>query len=372
MPENTDAGRARPDAGATAGLYLHAASRCGDCHDKMLGEWQGSAHARSVSSPAFTATRAAADDPGSCDRCHQPLARHAAPPSVSREGVTCDVCHTARAVAVGAGSAELELEVGQPVKYGPFCELADHYFHRMGCSPLHRKSELCAGCHHLAREATDGGALIPIYTSYQEWRSTRYARRGVQCQDCHMPSVRAPIAEGGAAHDRIGDHRLAVPGGSGLALEATARADGDAIAVVVTVRNRGAGHHLPTDSPDRRLVVRAVAVDAAGGEGTAAEASFGRLLLDGAGRPAPHTSAVRAGEDTRIAAGASATRTLRLPSAPTEGSIRVELAGRALDPAIAAAIGVPAPPDQTILRAELPFSAAHRVRDLARRVRGRP
>ena len=52
--------------------------------------------------------------------------------------------------------------------------------------------------------------------------------------------------------------------------------------------------------------------------------------------------------------------------------MRIELVRRAMDPAIAAALGVEPPADQVVLSAELPYRAAHRARDLARRVRGRP
>jgi hypothetical protein len=272
--------------------------------------------------------------------------------------VTCDVCHTLRSVDTESAPPHFALEVTQPVKYGPYCDLKDHYFHRMGCSPLHRTSELCAACHQLEQGA------LPIYTTFREWQGTRYAKRGVQCQDCHMRSVRAPIAEGGRERERIGDHGL-VAAGPGLALEATARPDGDGIAVTVTVENQGAGHHLPTGSPDRRLVVRASA-------GGSAEVAFGRALVDAAGTIAPHARAVRAGEDSRIPAGGRAVRVLRLPAAPPEGAVRIELLRRALDPAIAAVLGVAPPEDEVLLTAELPYGAAHRARDLARVVRGKP
>jgi hypothetical protein len=365
VPSPRDAG-ASIDAGLGPGLYLHAASRCGDCHDKMFDEWQASAHSRSASAPAFLPMRAAATDGAACDVCHRPLARYAAPRALAADGVTCDVCHTLRAVDPAAAMPRFALEVGQPVKYGPYCQLGDHYFHRMGCSPLHRRSELCAACHQLE---ADG---VPIYTSYREWQGTRYARRGVQCQDCHMPSVRAPIAEGAAARERIGDHRLAVPAGPGLAFEATARAAGDAIEVRVMVESRGAGHHLPTGSPERRLVVSVRALDAAGGEVARVEAAFGRVLVDADGRPAPHALAVREAEDTRIPAGGRAVRLLRLDRVPREGALRVELVRRRLDPEIARLLGVDPPGDEVLLTAELPFGAARRARDLARRVRGRP
>jgi len=182
---------ATADAGTASRIYLYASTRCADCHDKMFGEWQKSAHARSASSRVFAAMRTTARD-DNCYVCHQPLANYAAPPSAAKEGVTCDVCHTLRSVkniepfdsdgfALDEPGPKFGLSVQDPIRYGPYCELEDHYFHRMGCSPLHRKSELCAACH---QSRWDGRG---IYTTYREWQGTRYARRGVQCQDCHGP-----------------------------------------------------------------------------------------------------------------------------------------------------------------------------------------
>ena len=339
-----DAAPARPsDAGPASDIYVHDAPRCADCHDAMFQQWQGSAHARAASSPVFAAMRRSVDDRAACDVCHRPLARYRAAAPAVAEGVTCDVCHTLREItATKTPAPRFELEVAQPVKYGPYCELADHYFHRMGCSPLHRKSALCAACHE---RQGDGSR---VYTTWSEWRETRYAERGVQCQDCHMPAVRAPIAEGGAVRDRVGDHRVALPAG-GASLEVSARAEGEALAVTAAVVNKGAGHHLPTGSPDRRLVVRAVALDPAGREVGRAEIGL-----------------------NRIPAGGREVGVVRLTGAPAAGALRVELVRRAMDPAIAAGLGVEPPADQVMLSAELPYRAAHRARDLARRVRGRP
>lgn len=336
-----DAAPPRPKA------YVYDAERCGDCHDRMFQEWRGSAHARAASSPTYVAMRAAAAAPDGCPTCHEPLAAPAPGTVAAREGVTCDVCHTIEKVDVADGRAAVSLTVGQPVRRGPFCELDDHYFHRMGCSPLHETSELCAGCHHLT-------APLPIYTSYQEWRASRYAREGVQCQDCHMPAARAPIAEGAAERDGIGHHGMMGTGalrGGALALTLTAARDGEHVRVTAVVTNRGAGHHLPTDMPDRRLVLRVTLLDASGREVAQAEQLFGRVMRDASGAPAPYVRAATAGEDTRIAAGASATRTFRL-EAPPRGTARAELFRRPLDHDVARAIGVAAPPDELIVRAE--------------------
>lgn len=350
-------------------MYLYDAERCGDCHDRMFQEWRGSAHARAAISPLYATMRAAAAAPDSCARCHEPLAAHAPASVAAREGVTCDVCHTIERVAVGAAGSEMLLQVGQPVRRGPFCDLDDHYFHRMGCSPLHETSELCAACHDLAEP-------LPIYTSYREWRDSRYSREGVQCQDCHMPPARAPIAEGAAERDGIGHHGMLGTGAlraGALGLDVTAHAEADSVSVVAVVANRGAGHHLPTDMPGRRLVLRVTVLDDGGREIARAEELFGRVMLDQAGAPAPHVRAAAVGADTRIAAGASAKRTFLLTSPPA-GRVRAELFRRPLDHDVARAIGAATPPDERLLQAELPFRAppAQRRRDLSKHVRGTP
>jgi hypothetical protein len=337
----------------------------------MFQDWRGSAHARAATSPVYAAMRAAATAPGTCARCHEPLAAHAPGSAAAREGVTCDVCHTIEQVAVGAATSQVSLQVEQPVRRGPFCQLEDHYFHRMGCSPLHETSALCAGCHHLLEP-------LPIYTSYQEWQGSRYAREGVQCQDCHMPEARGSIAEGAPERDGIGHHGMLGigalrAGAMTLELTGAGTADGAAISVTAVVANRGAGHHLPTDMPGRRLVLRVTVLDEAGHEVARAEELFGRVMLDAHGAPVPHVRAVAAGPDTRIAAGASATRVFLL-AAPAAGRVRAELLRRPLDHDVARAIATDPPPDEPLLAAELPFRAppALRRRDLSRRVRATP
>src|SRR6185295_4677788 len=69
---------------------------------------------------------------------------------------------------------------------------------RAAYNPVIHASRLCASCHEDNadprdtnddfRETYDGP---PSQTTYSEWAASDYARRGVECQDCHMPSTGA-------------------------------------------------------------------------------------------------------------------------------------------------------------------------------------
>lgn len=122
----------------------------------------------------------------------------------------------------------------------------------------------------------DGYALNgkPLEDTYNEWRASRFAAAGVQCQDCHMPDRR---------HLWRGIHDADMVRG-GLAISLTedgARAPGS-IAARLVVESTGVGHRFPTYVTPV-VVLRAELIDAAGRpiEGTAAERRIAReVTLD--------------------------------------------------------------------------------------------
>ena len=109
--------------------------------------------------------------------------------------------HAARAAA-GADGGNFRLAVDDMVKYGPRCDLKDHYFHRMGCSPEHREAALCGACHWWEPKG------IPVFTEYADWKAGPEAAKGTQCQDCHMPKERAAIAVGSPVRTGVPHHGL--------------------------------------------------------------------------------------------------------------------------------------------------------------------
>ncbi len=337
----------------------------------MHDEWKPSAHARAATGPLYRKMRDHAGAAGAgCDGCHAPLAKHLRPGDAAlAEGVTCEACHNIKAVTVQRAGAGYELTLGR-VKYGPLCDAKDHYFHRMGCSPLHGKAELCAGCHLHYRQLPGGGEL-PVFTEYEEWSEGPYQAR--ECQSCHMPGSRAEVAEGAGVREGVGHHGWLGARGDlrrrALAATAVVTAVGDKLRVEARVENVGAGHHVPTGLPERRIVVRATALAAGGAPHAAAEQAFGRILVDAAGRPAPFYAAVRVAADERIPP--KQARKVRLElEAPATGELRIEVVWRPLAEEIRTQLAIPAVDEVPLLSATVALRApqAGRRPDLPRTI----
>jgi len=319
----------------------------------MADEWRTSPHAGSGRGALYR--KLAAASPRLCDGCHEPLAAFVgADAPVAREGVTCDVCHSIAKVDLAAAPPRFALEIFDMVKYGPLCDAKDHYFHRMGCSKLHESATLCGACHQRIVDGPEGP--VPLYTTYQEWKGGEDAAEGWDCQDCHMPGVKAAVARGDRVRDHVPDHGFF--GGGDLRkdaakLERQAR-DLDGVRVIDARLTNYAGHDMPTGFPAKRVVLRAVAKDAHGGEVARDEVSLGRRLVDAAGRPALYATAVRVASDDRLKP--REVRTVTLFGGRGVGAARrieAELVWQAIDPALAAAAGVPVrerPIAKTVLR----------------------
>jgi hypothetical protein len=343
------------DAGGPAAQVLaYPAIRCAECHNKMHDEWSTSAHAQAAKSPTYVKMREAAGGPAAgCDDCHAPLAKRLpAGDLASAEGVTCEVCHNIKTVAVRNAGAGYELRLDR-VKYGPLCDAKDHYFHRMGCSPLHAEATLCAGC-HLYYRTLPGGGELPVYTEYAEWQEGPYQAH--ECQSCHMPGARAEVADGAGVRDKVGHHGWL---GSkqelrayALAATATVTAAGDKLRVDARIENVNAGHAVPSGQPERRIVVRATAFAPGGAKHAAAEQAFGRILADAAGKPAPFYAATRVLADDRIPAGGSREAHLEV-AAPETGELAIEVLWIPIDPEIAARLVIPAAAEVRLLRARV-------------------
>jgi hypothetical protein len=297
----------------------------------MHGEWASSSHARAATGPRYRKMRESAGAAGAgCDDCHAPLAKRLRPGDLAvAEGVTCETCHNIKAVTVRRAGAGYDLSLGR-VKYGPLCDAKDHYFHRMGCSPLHAEATLCAGCHLYYRPLPGGGEL-PVFTEYEEWHEGPYQAR--ECQSCHMPGSRVEVADGFGVRESVGHHGWLGKQGDlrvrAIAASAVVTEVEGKLRIEARIENVGAGHHVPTGLPERRLVVRATALAAGGAKHATAERAFGRVLVDAAGKPAPFYAAVRVASDDRIPA-KQARKVLLELAAPPEGELRVEVLWRPL------------------------------------------
>jgi len=327
--------------------FVTGAGRCGECHSKMYDEWELSAHAQAGTSALYKTTVAAAKD-ATCDRCHQPL-----PTDVVRtEGVTCDVCHTLREPKPSDAGGSFKLAIDDMIKYGPRCDLKDHYFHRMGCSPEHRTAELCGACHLWKPNG------IPVFTEYEDWKAGPAAKTGEVCQDCHMPKEKSAIATGSPVRTGVPHHGLLGLAkdlrGRALGMDVTVKEDGGKLAVQVTVKNTNAGHTVPSGLPEHRLIVRARLLDGGGGEVAAETRALGRVLVDGSGAEVPFWKATKVGSDTRIAPGGQWQDTLALPAA-TAGTVEVNVTYRGVSDAIAKQLGVTENEEHAMVSAKVPL-----------------
>lgn len=276
---------------------------CETCHVgeglPVIREWEASAHARSAANPFFLAffNGGGRDVPlrpnlgyrpdfpgsaGNCANCHVPALALRRPydanpndaAGVEREGVLCDLCHKVQQVEVdpaGGRAGVLSMSFARPPQgkqlfFGPYDDVpGSDSFH-----PLYKDSRYCAGCHH----GLFWGVLA--YSEFVEWQASEAAAKGIHCQGCHMKpdgqtNQFAVASEGGIVRrpETVPTH--AFPGRddpafmrSGIEAASTANVEGDRLHVQVSLRNTVGGHHIPTGSPMRNMVLLVEARDASG------------------------------------------------------------------------------------------------------------
>lgn len=287
---------ANPEPGATA---------CADCHSEalfpVLNEWGKSAHARSATNPLFLEFFSGSDErgpllgglgykrdfphsDGSCATCHVPaMALHnpfGSDPrkarGIEREGVFCDLCHKVEDVVsdpAGGHPGILAMKLkrpgsGQQVFFGPLDDAFPGVSDLDSFNPIFKQSRYCAACH-------DGKFWnVSVYSEFREWSESSYAERNIHCQACHMKpdgiTRRVALEKEGsilrdpttlASHALFGINDEAFMR-EAVALSANAEANGDRMKLRVTVKNVKAGHHIPTGSPMRNMVLVVDARDA--------------------------------------------------------------------------------------------------------------
>ncbi|HEX2568482.1 MAG TPA: multiheme c-type cytochrome [Polyangia bacterium] len=207
---------------------MRSASACEPCHGEAHAEWRASRHAQSWQNPIFQREYQARPSAW-CVNCHAPLGLQAA----VNEGVNCAVCHVRDGRILAArhrpGSphdTDVRADFGTP--------------------------GYCAGCHQFnfprfadapeEHEKVVGYTAHPMQNTVAEHAAGPLA--GESCRSCHAQSAGRHLYPG--AHD---------PKMLERALELTVCRAGDDL--VATVKNRGAGHRVPTGDVHRHLVLRA-------------------------------------------------------------------------------------------------------------------
>lgn len=277
-----------------------ASVTCQGCHGKIFDEHMASQHERSFNNPLFQAqyfdellpqvpgNPALREEAKLCIACHAPIAYQKRKAHLTRKdeidpawsGVTCDFCHTMTGFSgpvPGDGNF-----IGAPAtkKLGPFRREEDWHH---AYSKFQTQSEACAVCHNAVNHRG-----LEIKATYTEWRNSRYAQEGVQCQDCHMTTYgfltggKPVYASGQAAqmslaevpmrarlytHRFPGAHsRSQVEGAITLGIEAdrpTVSA-GDVLFIRVRVDNERTGHKMPSGSADLRQMWLTLQVEVGG------------------------------------------------------------------------------------------------------------
>jgi hypothetical protein len=286
-----------PAADTPRGHPYASAETCSKCHSTIHRYWSESEHARSATNPVFLESLRAAGGEATgqnpvrsaCVSCHAPTALVTSDERlqdpVTREGVTCDFCHTVVDVDLAQRGHPFRLEPG-PVKRGPL-DYAWSPAHETAYSALHRTSPLlCAGCHQFTN---DHG--VEVLSTYSEWKASPYPERGQTCQECHMPLVPGwSVPEGlDASRRRINLHRVEGGGSAGrLAAGLDLRFESVTLRtpaeVDVAVVNRAVGHAAPGGLSSKSLVL-GVGVDTGpGGLRLRRDRIYHRALLDEGGR----------------------------------------------------------------------------------------
>ena len=320
---------------------------------------------------------------GNCGACHNPGAAVDDPYGVDPNavsgadafGVHCDYCHKVADVTLDPATAMpyanmpgvLSSDVRRPFPedperyelfFGPFDD--DNVPEEDTRLPLIEESAFCAPCHFGVFWDT------VIYNSYGEWLESSYSDpvEGATCQECHMPApsvvdgeIMTNVAPGKGgverdpmtlrAHSQLGASDVEFLQNA-VTLAVQTSSDAGTVLVEVAITNDKTGHHVPTDSPLRHLILLVEATDASGepldliegprlpswcGEGDSIEGNYAGLpgvayakvleeLWTEISPSGAYWNPTRILSDNRIAAFETATSSYTF-SAPVHGDVRV-------------------------------------------------
>ncbi len=242
---------------------------CESCHSELYKQWKTSYHAASWEDSLFQDLYApvkARSEEIKCLSCHAPIAWNTGDEKVmepiSREGVSCDYCHTLfpdkeRGDATDFGPRTGGKKIGRAGK-------GSSIYHEIRGEAEFGSAEFCASCHHLRNQFD-----VLIYSEYESWRESSYASQGVTCRDCHMPESAKRASNFGEVRDDVSSHqfqgwRSKENLRKACDFKAALTVSRNFVRLSTTVTNRGAGHNFPGGTPLRELVIQVTGIDAAG------------------------------------------------------------------------------------------------------------
>lgn len=283
---------------------LTSAKDCASCHGEIYGKWKDSMHSQSISDPIFKTAYMEAylaskgEAKKLCMRCHAPAVYlngdYDLDEPITTEGVTCHFCHSVEDVKP-LHEKPFTLKIGRTIR-GP-SGTGETDYHTSVKSVIHGRSELCAGCH----EYEAGG--IKIMGTYSEWKNGPYAKKGIQCQGCHMPQEM--VTDKNGRKRRVFSHYLA--GGHSmmqLRKAVTVRVAGiergkDRITVELELENSGSGHYVPTGIPTRRLLLSCL-IKTSDKKALKQKITYEKVIFDPDGKELTKDADIMLGLGTRI------------------------------------------------------------------------
>ena len=190
-----------------------SANKCAKCHPNQYREWSVSQHAYSQLSPLMVSLQLALNKGTSsttgdyCVRCHSPVGSDIGEPAslsnldrqpISREGITCVVCHRMSApyrdpvdrgdifdsVKGAKGNGEMSRVLRDPKTYKVNTERDDvgRAIHaEIEKFPEIEDPTFCGSCHEVF---TPNG--FRVHEVLSEYRNSPAAAQGISCNDCHM------------------------------------------------------------------------------------------------------------------------------------------------------------------------------------------
>lgn len=258
---------------------------CGACHPTQFEDWKTTIHSRSVG-PGLLGQMPALlrDDPETammCLSCHAPLAEQQQllptgstlkknrrfDTALQKQGLTCAGCHVRNYQRFGPPRRDGSLESAIPRDQAPHGGATR--------TPAFERAEFCMGCHQFEEgDRALNGKLLE--NTYNEWKSSPYAKRGIACQQCHMPD-RRHLWRG--IHDPEMVKR-------GVTIELRTNqphyAVGDKLEATLALTNSGVGHYFPSYVTPK-VILRMELLDASGRPiaGSAQQEAVGReVTLD--------------------------------------------------------------------------------------------
>ena len=260
---------------------------CMGCHFDIFKQWNASSMAKGMTNkfmqaqyfklalPDGKADKKVEGVIGGCIGCHAPASFVVGdiPPETAEKntpanrGVFCDFCHTITGMKGEMPfNFNYTIDPGK-IKRGPFKDSISPH-HDTAYSEFHTKAEFCGMCHDEVNPFN-----VKVKATYTEWKKGPYAKKGIQCQDCHMtPAGRLGddgkphyasgiVATGGPRREKYFTHRFPgahTPGQVEGAIKLNVSADketvapGDTVTITVKLTNVKVGHMFPSGSSEER------------------------------------------------------------------------------------------------------------------------